>query len=72
MLPSIQDAPPPAPGPDVLTPREAEVLELIQTGKSNAEIANELHVSIETVRSHARRIYRKLGVRTRRELLVKR
>jgi DNA-binding NarL/FixJ family response regulator len=55
-------------GPDLLTQREAEVLELLQTGRSNAEIAHALHVSIETVRTHARRIYRKLGVRTRREL----
>jgi DNA-binding NarL/FixJ family response regulator len=55
-------------GPDLLTPREAEVLELLQTGRSNAEIANTLHVGVETVRTHARRIYRKLGVKTRREL----
>jgi DNA-binding NarL/FixJ family response regulator len=55
-------------GPDLLTPREAEVLMLLQRGRSNAEIALELHVGIETVRTHARRVYRKLGVRTRREL----
>jgi two-component system response regulator DesR len=55
-------------GPDLLTPREADVLELLQSGRSNAEIANALHVGIETVRTHARRVYRKLGVRTRREL----
>lgn len=55
-------------GPDLLTPREAEVLILLQRGRSNAEIALELHVGIETVRTHARRVYRKLGVRTRREL----
>ena len=55
-------------GPDLLTPREAEVLELLQSGRSNAEIADALHVGIETVRTHARRVYRKLGVRTRREL----
>ena len=55
-------------GPEVLTPREAEVMDLLRTGRSNAEIAQALHVSIETVRTHARRIYRKLGVRTRREL----
>ncbi len=71
VLPSIQDAAP-SPGPDVLTPRESEVMELLQTGKTNAEIANELHVSVETVRSHARRIYRKLGVKTRRELIARR
>lgn len=57
-------------GPELLTSREAEVLELLQAGRSNAEIAHELHVSIETVRTHARRVYRKLGVRTRRELRV--
>jgi len=55
-------------GPEVLTPREAEVMDLLRAGRSNAEIAQALHVSIETVRTHARRIYRKLGVRTRREL----
>jgi DNA-binding NarL/FixJ family response regulator len=56
------------PGPELLTPREADVLELLQQGRSNAEIAGALHVGIETVRTHARSIYRKLGVRTRREL----
>lgn len=59
-------------GPELLTPREADVLELLQSGRSNAEIAHSLHVSIETVRTHARRIYRKLGVRTRRELQARR
>jgi DNA-binding NarL/FixJ family response regulator len=56
------------PGPELLTPREADVLEQLQHGRSNAEIAMALHVGIETVRTHARNIYRKLGVRTRREL----
>jgi DNA-binding NarL/FixJ family response regulator len=59
-------------GPDVLTPREADVLELIQAGRSNAEIAHALSVGIETVRTHARRVYRKLGVSTRRELRSRR
>ena len=72
VLPPAQDAATAAAGPDVLTPREAEVMELLQNGSSNAEIAQELQVSIETVRTHARRIYRKLGVRTRRELLARR
>jgi DNA-binding NarL/FixJ family response regulator len=56
------------PGPELLTPREADVLEQLQAGKSNGQIAVELSVSVETVRTHARNIYRKLGVRTRREL----
>jgi DNA-binding NarL/FixJ family response regulator len=55
-------------GPELLTPREADVLEHLRQGRSNAEIALALHVSIETVRTHRRNIYRKLGVRTRREL----
>jgi DNA-binding NarL/FixJ family response regulator len=55
-------------GPTPLTRREADVLELLQSGSSNAEIAATLHVGVETVRTHARHIYRKLGVSTRREL----
>ncbi len=55
-------------GPEVLTPREAGVLELLQQDRSNAEIAQALHIGVETVRTHRRNIYRKLGVRTRREL----
>ena len=54
--------------PELLTPREADVLELLQHGRSNAQIAAALQVGVETVRTHARNIYRKLGVRTRREL----
>jgi DNA-binding NarL/FixJ family response regulator len=55
--------------PDILTPREADVLEQLQLGRSNGEIAVALSVSVETVRTHARSIFRKLGVRSRRELL---
>jgi DNA-binding NarL/FixJ family response regulator len=54
--------------PDVLTPREADVLDQLQLGCSNAEIAMALSVSIETVRTHARSVFRKLGVKGRREL----
>jgi DNA-binding NarL/FixJ family response regulator len=54
--------------PDVLTPREADVLDQLQLGRSNAEIAVALSVSIETVRTHARSVFRKLGVKGRREL----
>jgi DNA-binding NarL/FixJ family response regulator len=51
-----------------LTAREAEVLELLQDGRTNSEIAEELAIGIETVRTHARSIYRKVGVPSRREL----
>jgi DNA-binding NarL/FixJ family response regulator len=55
-------------GPDLLTAREADVLEHLQRGASNAQIALALGVGTETVRTHARNIYRKLGVAGRREL----
>jgi DNA-binding NarL/FixJ family response regulator len=56
------------PEPDLLTPREADVLELLQRGMTNAQIAHTLTIGNETVRTHARNIYRKLGVSTRRDL----
>ena len=68
VLPRTDGAALPPSGPELLTPREATVLELLQHGRSNGEIAAELHVGVETVRTHARNIYRKLGVRSRREL----
>jgi DNA-binding NarL/FixJ family response regulator len=52
----------------LLTRREAEVLPLLQLGRSNAQIALTLQVGVETVRTHARNIYRKLGVSSRHEL----
>jgi DNA-binding NarL/FixJ family response regulator len=55
-------------GADLLTAREAEVLALLQDGSTNAEIGHELSIGIETVRTHARNIYRKLGIASRREL----
>ena len=57
-------------GSGLLTPREVDVLSGLQRRRSNAQIAAELHVSVETVRTHARHIYRKLGVSSRRELLA--
>jgi DNA-binding NarL/FixJ family response regulator len=55
-------------GSDLLTPREAEVLDMLQDGATNAQIAERLTIGIETVRTHARNIYRKLGIRSRRDL----
>jgi DNA-binding NarL/FixJ family response regulator len=51
-----------------LTSREAEVLTHLQAGATNGEIASLLHISQETVRTHASSIYRKLDVRGRRDL----
>jgi DNA-binding NarL/FixJ family response regulator len=55
-------------GSELLTPREAEVLEQLHDGATNAQIAQQLSIGIETVRTHARNIYRKLGIGSRREL----
>jgi DNA-binding NarL/FixJ family response regulator len=55
-------------GSDLLTPREADVLELLQEGATNAQIAHQLSIGLETVRTHARNIYRKLGIGSRRDL----
>jgi DNA-binding NarL/FixJ family response regulator len=52
----------------LLTQRQAEVLPLLQQGRSNAQIALTLHVGVETIRTHAHNIYGKLGVSSRREL----
>jgi NarL family two-component system response regulator LiaR len=56
------------PAPDLLTAREADVLELLQRGMTNAQIAHELSIGVETVRTHARNIYSKLGISRRRDL----
>jgi two-component system, NarL family, response regulator DegU len=48
-----------------LTRREFQILELIVEGKSNKEIANDIYLSMNTVKVHVRNIYRKLSVNTR-------
>jgi DNA-binding NarL/FixJ family response regulator len=51
-----------------LTSREREVLACLRTDAINAEIAVMLNIGVETVHTHASNIYRKLGVKGRREL----
>jgi DNA-binding NarL/FixJ family response regulator len=52
-----------------LTPRQREVLEGLSRAESNDEIAGELRIGVETVRTHTSNILRKLGVRSRRALI---
>jgi DNA-binding NarL/FixJ family response regulator len=70
LTPSHGDGPGvlPVPGSQLLTQREAEILPMLEQGRSNAQIARTLQVGVETIRTHARNIYRKLGVASRREL----
>lgn len=48
-----------------LSPRQRDVLELLADGHSNDEMADQLHVSVNTVKYHVRGLYRRLGVHTR-------
>jgi LuxR family maltose regulon positive regulatory protein len=50
-----------------LSPQELRVLRLLASGRSNPEIARELVVSLNTIKTQVRSIYRKLGVNTRQE-----
>jgi DNA-binding NarL/FixJ family response regulator len=53
-----------------LTEREQEVLSLVAQGLSNAELAETLHVSLPTAKTHVSRILTKLGARDRTQLVI--
>jgi PAS domain S-box-containing protein len=53
-----------------LTPRQAEVLRLLERGHSTHQIARELHLSLETVRNHVRHLLKALGVHSRIEAVA--
>lgn len=55
---------------DQITPREREVLCLVARGRSNAEIAEELHMSAATAKTHVSRLLTKLDARDRAQLVV--
>jgi PAS domain S-box-containing protein len=61
---------PPVPAHPKLTPRQRDVLRLLEQGRSTQQIAGELHLSPETVRNHVRRLLRTLGVHTRLEAVA--
>lgn len=54
-----------------LTPRQREIAELVAEGKREQEIADALHLELQTIKNHKQRIYRKLGVRNAVELSLK-
>ncbi len=54
---------------DRLTPQENKIVALIEEGKTNKEIAAEIHVSISTIKTHINNIYKKMNVKSRVELL---
>jgi LuxR family maltose regulon positive regulatory protein len=54
-----------------LSGREHEILQLVAAGKSNRRIAQELYVSVGTVKTHLNNLYRKLGVRSRTQAVAR-
>src|SRR2546421_4861061 len=65
VVPAQRDSEPNRPRRPALTERELQVLHGMADGKSNAEIGRDLFVSEDTVKTHARRLFRKLGARDR-------
>lgn len=60
-----------SPSPKNLTQRELQILEHIVAGKSNREIAESIHLSLNTVKTHLKSIYFKLGVHNRSKVIGK-
>jgi DNA-binding NarL/FixJ family response regulator len=61
----------PSDAPEVLTAREREVVALVAMGATGREIAEELHISHDTVRTHVRNAMTHLGARSRAHLVAK-
>jgi DNA-binding NarL/FixJ family response regulator len=59
------------PEPRTLTRREREIVRLVANGSSGPEIASELHIAHDTVRTHVRNAMTKLGARSRAHLVAK-
>lgn len=62
------NAPPAMLEPKRLTRRQRDILHEVASGRSNSEIAERLHISVETVKSHMRQLLMRLGARNRTEL----
>jgi LuxR family maltose regulon positive regulatory protein len=63
--------PPPMQSMDALSKRELEVLQLIAEGLTNPEIGAQLYIALDTVKSHNRNIFSKLGVKNRTQAIAK-
>jgi LuxR family maltose regulon positive regulatory protein len=58
---------PPAPLDEPLTDRETAILRYLPTLFTNADLADQLHISVNTVKAHLKSLYRKLDVTSRRQ-----
>jgi DNA-binding CsgD family transcriptional regulator len=68
MLARLPESGQPALVPEKLSPRERELVTLVAQGRTDAQIAAQLYISIRTVRSHLDRIRDKTGCRRRADL----
>jgi PAS domain S-box-containing protein len=66
----VDDDEPPPPAHPHLTPRQTEVLRLLERGRSTEQIARDLHLSTETVRNHIRHLLRALDAHSRLEAVA--
>ena len=55
---------------DQLTPQEGQVVLALLSGSTNREVAAQLYVSVKTIETHLTRIYRKLGFRSRSQVIA--
>jgi DNA-binding NarL/FixJ family response regulator len=54
---------------DFISKREKEIVQQICEGKTNQQIADELFISLQTVKDHTHRIYSKIGINSRMKLV---
>jgi DNA-binding NarL/FixJ family response regulator len=69
-LADLERATPPSQPMEPLTEREEEVLLTVARGRTNAEIADELHITLSTVKTHVAALMNKLGARNRVEVAM--
>ncbi|MHB1783166.1 MAG: response regulator transcription factor, partial [Acidimicrobiales bacterium] len=71
LLPHLRDRDRTGRRPDALTDRELTVLRLLEQGSSNAVIASELVISVNTVRNHVQSVLSKLGAHSKLEAVAR-
>jgi two-component system, NarL family, nitrate/nitrite response regulator NarL len=70
LLESVRKAPLPSTDTGPLTPREADIYQLLTAGQTNRQIASSLQLTENTIKSHVRHILHKLGVQSRSQLTI--
>lgn len=71
LLSAVAFSPPAATSPSGLSAREREIIRYLPTPLSSAQMAARLYISVNTLKTHLRTIYRKLGVSGRRDAIIR-